>query len=353
MALINELKVMTLTTAINMMKSPNQFLKRRLFGNHVTHPTEDFETHIINNGRNIAPFIRKNGEATMVGGYTTTRQVVSPTNIRIKRPFTASDLLFGRYPGSVIYIPNGNYQMNQIQQHIARDMQVMADLITNAEEYLCAMALQGTISYSSTDQEVFTITFPKPTAHNITLTTFWDTAGVTAGDFSGNLIAVKRLISEAVGLSVTDCILGTDASDALRALVNAGTLKNLNQLQVNGGQFDFVQQFNEDGVLYLGQLEGISFWEYGRTASLNGTTVDMIRPKYAEFIAASPSAEFVMNYGAISDMKALQGRSVQAERFSKAWEEEDPSVLMNLVATRPLPTPQKPGAIVSMKVSAG
>ena len=353
MATINELKMMTLTAAVNEMKSPNRFLSRLLFGNHVTVPTEDIEMSIINNGRNIAPFIRKNGEAIMVGGYTSTNQTVAAPNIRIKRPFTPSELLFGRRPGSVIHLPNAQYQLNQIQQHVARDLQIMSDLVTNAEEYLCAMVLQGTISYSVTDQEVFTITFPKPAAHNVTLTTCWDETGFTAAMFSANMLTVKRLISDAVGLGVTDCIMGTEASDALSGIVAAGTLKNLDTRRVEVGSFDFTQQFRDDGVIYRGTLEGIRFWEYGRTASLNGTSTSMIRAKYCEFIAVTPAAEFTQYYGAIADMKALQGRLFQAERFAKSWEVEDPSAMMALLASRPLPVPRRPGAMVSVKVVSG
>ncbi len=350
---MNELKWQTLSAAVNAIKSPNQFLKKRFFSNHQTYGTEDIEVHVIEGGREIAPFIRKNGEAVMAGGYSWKRQVVSPPNIRIKRPFTPSELLFNRQPGSVIY-PTGQDMAKARQAHIARDLQRLADLCTNAEEWLCSQAIQGTISYSVVDGEVFTITYPKPSTHNITLSTFWNDATPANVTFHQNIKTVKRLIADAVGLGVTDCILGQEASDAFTALAAGGYIKGLITTSgITSGGVDFTQQYNDDGVLFLGQVDGIKFWEYSRTADLNGTATSMIRSKYAEFIAGSPAAERELAYGAIADMDALEGRVFQSERFSKTWTLPDPSVRNVLIASRPLPIPRKVGAHLSMKVVSG
>lgn len=360
MPTINELKWQTLTAAVNEMKSPNQFLKKMLFGNHQTVPTEDIEIHTINRDREIAPFVRKNGEAIMVGGYTSKIQTVAPPNIRIKRPFQASELLFGRRPGTVIHLPNARTQLTAIQEHVARDMQGLADMVTNAEEYLCAMALQGTITYEVEDEEVFEITFPKPADNNITMDDFLDEIpspaepGVMAGRLETLIHSVKRLVSEASCPGITDCVMGTEASDALRYLVATGELEYLlNTRDIAAGDFSFAEQFTDDGVIFIGRFGGIRFWEYGRTANLNGVSTDMIRPKYMEFFSRSNASQRVLYYGAIADMKALQGRLYQGERFSKSWEVEDPSAMFALLASRPLPVPRRPAATVSAKVVSG
>lgn len=354
MATINELKWASLTATVNEIKSPNQFLKRLLWPNEDPKPTEDIEIGLISKGREIAPFVRKNGEGIMVAGYDETFQTVQPTNIRIKRPFTPSELLFGRRPGTVIFSPGASMQMSAIRRHIATDMQVMADYITNAEEYLCSMALQGTVTYEVADQDVFTITYPKPSAHNITLSIFWDDADLSKPRPLKDIHSVKRLISDEVGLSVSDAICGTAAADALIELVESGNMKmlGLDGQSVAAGLFTFVTQFNNDGVIFLGSIGGVRFWEYGRTALLNGVATSMIRPKFIEFVAGSPAAQRVMYYGAIPDMAAFQGRQFQGRRFSKSWEQEDPSALMALTHSRPLPVPRRPGAMVSMQVAA-
>jgi hypothetical protein len=60
-----------------------------------------------------------------------------------------------------------------------------------------------------------------------------------------------------------------------------------------------------------------------------------------------------MYYGAIPDLKALQGRLFRGKRFSKSWEQEDPSVMWQLLHSRPLPVTRRPDSMVSMKVVSG
>lgn len=350
---LRELSWISLTATVNSIKSPNQFLRRLLFGRHVTLPTETIEIGYVTGGREVAPFVRKNGEAIMVSGRGRTTKTVQGPNIRIKRPFTPSELLFGRPVGTVQYVQSAGQVISAAQAHIAEDLQIMADMITNAEEYLCAFALRGQISYAVEDEEVFTISMPKPSANDITLSTFWDDADPTAVRIFANVLAAKRAISDDTGLAgPTDAILGGDASAQLMELAEAGQIKLLNNLDRNltGGGLDFTQNFRDDGAIYLGTFAGVRWWEYSRQVTVNGVATDLIRPKYAEFVTATAAADNVMYYAAIPDMDALQGRSFQGERFSKSWLIKDPSSQMSLVHSRPLPVMRKPGSTVSMKV---
>lgn len=352
MSTINELKWASLTGVVNEMKSPNQFLLRLLFGNKQTVPTEDIEISVLTKNREIAPFVRKNGEALMVPGVGKSFQTVSAPNIRIKRPFTPSQLLYGRQPGTVIF-PTSQQQISAVQAHINRDLQAMSDMVTNTEEYMAAMALQGVLTYEVEDEEVFQITYPKPAGHTVTLATFWDDATPTDVEFNDNLHTAKKLVSDEVGLAVTDCILGSEAGSSFRSLVAGGHIKTLDLRDVNGGTVTFVEQFREDGAIYLGSVDGIRFWEYPRTVSVNGVSTNLVRAKYAEFVCTTPAADNVEYFGAIPDMKAFNGNLFQAQRFSKSWEEEDPSAMMALLHSRPLPVPRRPGSTVSMKVVSG
>lgn len=343
-----------LTAAINEMKSPNKFLKTLLFANQVTIPTEDIELSVLNKARETAPFVRKNGEAIMVAGHSEKFQNVTAPNIRIKRPFTPSDLLFTRRPGSAIMLQSGNMN-TAIQRHINTDLQVMNDLITNSEEWLCAQALQGTISYEVEDQDVFTITYNRPAACNITLLAAqaWDNADLTLPRPLQNCMTVKRVMSDEVGLQPTDAICGLNASNAILNLAESGNLKAFKtDSGVAAGTITFVSQFNEDGAIFLGTMAGIRFWEYSRTVSHNGVSTSMIRPDYVEFVSTSRASERVLYYAAIPDMKALRSaKPFQGKRFTKSWMQEDPSALMALAASRPLPVLRRPGATVSMKVT--
>lgn len=351
---INELKWQSLTASINNIKSPNQHIHNTLYSTHEPKSTEDIELSVLDKARETAPFVRKNSEAIMVSGHTTTFQTVSAPNIRIKRAFTPSELLFGRKPNTVIFVPSGQ-QTSAIRRHIQTDLQVMADLITNAQELMCCQTLQGQISYQATTQDSFTITFPRSGTHNITLSTFWDDADPTTPRPAANVHTVKRLINDAVGLSVTDCYLGLEAAQAFLELAESGNIKLLGQdaMNIAAGSLSMNNQFNQDGVIFLGVFAGVRFWEYSRTVSVNGVATNLIRSKYAEFVARTPAAQFVEYFGAIPDMEALQGRLFQGERFSKSWLEKDPSAQIHLTHTRPLPVPRRPNATVSMKVVSG
>jgi hypothetical protein len=351
MSTITELTWSSLTGTVNEIKSPNSFVLRLLYGNKEPKATESIELSTLTGGRVMAPFVKKNGEAVMVGGIGETFATVEPPNIRIKRPMTPSEVMFKRRPGTVIF-PQVGEQVSAIQQHIARDAQYMADLITNAEEYLACMTLRGVITYTVNDQDNFTITFPKPSANNVTLSVFWDDADPTLPSPELNFLTAKRLVSDAHGLGVTDAIMGSEASVAFLTLAKkqGGLLENPNTLI---GSVTFMEQFRDDGVIFLGVYSGIRCWEYARTVDIDGTATALIRPKYVEFVAATAAAETVEYFAALADWKALQGRLFQAQRFSKSWEEEDPSVRQLLIASRPLPTPRRPGFVVSMKVVSG
>jgi hypothetical protein len=349
---IDELKWRTMTGTVNRMLSPNQFLKRLLFPNEQTVGTDLIEFSVISKGREVAPFVKKNGEATMVGGYNESFNVVSPTNIRIKRPFAPNELLFGRRAGTPIFIDSGQ-QLSAVQQHINRDLQVMADLITNAEEYLVAQALTGVISYTNSDREAFEITFPRAGSNTITLSIFWDAADPTTVRLEAHVYQVKKLASDLGMPAITDAICGDEAVGALQKLIATGNIKVLDLRSVSAGTATFVEQFSADGVLYLGELYGIRWWAYTRTALVNGVSVPMIRPKYVEFVSNNAASERTMYYGAIADMTAFLGGSIQSKRFSKSWLVEDPSAMFALTHTRPLPVPRKPDATISMKVISG
>lgn len=351
---IDELKQVTMTEVVNNIDSPNQFLKRLLFSRHRSLPTETIEIDVVSRGREVAPFVRKNGEGIMVGARTAKGHSVEAPNIRIKRPLTSSELLYNREPGGVIYNPTAAQVANRVQRQIADDLQDMGDMITNAEEWLCALAIQGTISYEVEDQEVFTITLPRPSANTIVLTTFWNDADKTKPRPLQNILAAKKVVADDGSPALTDAICGASAADAILELAESDNLPAFKRDSgISAGDITFASQFSDDGVIFLGTMGGIRFWSYPRTVSLNGSSVAMIRDKYVEFVSRSPAADRVLYYAAIPDMTALRGRRFVGERFSKSWEVQDPSVYMALVHSRPLPVTRRLGAHVSMKVISG
>ena len=348
MATINELKWKTLTAAVNEIKSPNQFLKDLLFGRVSTQPTENIEWSVLNKARQVAPFVRKNGSALLVSGYTTTNNSVEAPNIRIKIPFTPSDLLFGRRPATVIFNLGASGQSAALRRHIATDLEVMENLVVNSEEYLCSRAIQGAIAYQVAPEANFTITFAKPAGHTVVTAILWDDADPTLPRPEDDFLTAKELIHNEHGLGVTDAVMGGDAA---RSFVKVAKVQDLlDKINISAGGLDLNQQFRDSGAIFLGFFSGVRCWMYSRTVLVNGVATALIRANYCEFLAAGPAADNVLYYGAIPDMKTLQGRRFQGRRFSKSWEIEDPSAMMALLASRPLPVMRRPGSVVSMQV---
>lgn len=337
----------SLTRAINEIKSPNQFLKSLVFGNHEPQATEHIEMSMFTGDREIAPFIERDGEAIPVTGYGEVFQTVQPPNIRIKRQVKPSELLFNRRPGTVIFA-SGDEIVSAAEAHVARDVKRLADLVTNAEEYLCALAIRGVISYVAADESNFTITIPKPAGNTVTLTIFWDDV---SNQPSVDFALAKLIASDEVGLGVTDCVMGSEAQAAFQASDEVkGLLDNRN---ISAGALTLMEQYRDDGAIFLGVFCGIRCWGYPRTVKVGGVSTALIRAKYAEFLCVTPAAENTLYYGAIPDLEAFEGRQFQGERFSKSWTIPDPSSMQMLVHSRPLPIPRRPGSMVSMKVVSG
>lgn len=340
----------TLTPAVNEMKSPNSFIKNYVFGRNVLVPALNIELSFLRRGRKIAPFVERNGAGIMTEGRDESFAIVRPPHIRVKRPMTPSELLNKRRPGSVIFA--GADGIGQaMREYMASELEMLMDDVTNSEEYLAALALRGSISYTSQDEAAFTVSFPRSAANDIVLTgtDVWDNA---ASNPAADMLSAAQIINDAVSLNVTDVILGADAADAF--LENAKVQAKLDPLRLRTGTVDLTQQFQESGAMFLGEfVHGIRIWRYARQVEVNGVSVDLIRPKFAEFIARTPAAQFVTYYGAIEDMKAIgAGKVLQSQRFSKSWEEEDPSARMILVESNPLPCMRRPDASLSMQVLA-
>lgn len=337
----------SLTPAVNEIKSPNDFLKRLVFGLHDPQPTELIEIGVFVGDREVAPFVERDGEAIPVSGYGEVFQTVSAPNIRIKRNIRPSELMKRRRPATTIF-QTGDGIMSAAERYVAQQTQRLADLITNAEEYLCALAIRGQIAYVSADEANFTITIPKPAGNTIVLTDFWDTV---AGNPSVDVMTAKQVVSDEVGLGVTHAILGSEAM--LAFMGNANVRAELDNRRLDSGALTLRSQFQDTGAIFLGDYAGVEWWGYPRKVKVGGSDVDLIRPKYAEFLSVTPAAENTLYYGAICDLDAFDGDEMQTERFAKSWTQPDPSVRQILATSRPLPIPRRPGSMVSMKVVSG
>ncbi len=344
----------SMTAVVNELKTPSRFLRDLLFSDNDPKDTETLEIGILVGDRVVAPFVRRGGQAIEVTPFQEKRYNVTAPNIRIKRHLEASELMFVRRVGHVIFADEGEI-LNAAEQHIARTSLRLVQMVDEAEEYLCAQAIRGSISYEVEGEEAFEIVFPRSTSHNVTLMTFWDQMGSLPEEDER---AFDKLVNDDTGLSITHAILGAEATDAF--LQSASVQALLDNRRIDAGNLQMQARQQQNGALFLGNFRGIPHWSYTRSTNVPASaglattsSFDLIRSKYAEYVVADPAAENVMYYGAIPDLKALEGRLFRGRRFSKSWEQEDPSVRWQLLHSRPLPVMRRPDSTVSAKVVSG
>ena len=344
----------SMTAMVNELKTPHRFLRDMLFSDNDPRPTETLEIGILIGDRMVAPFVRRGAEAIEITGFQEKIYNVTAPNIRIKRHLEASELLFQRRVGHVIHADEGEI-LDAAQEHVARNSLRLSQVVDEAEEYLCAQAIRGAVSYSVDGEEIFSITFPRSASHAVTLTNFWD--GMAA-DVELDFRTALNLVATDTGLSVTDVILGAEATNAF--IKDSKVQALLDNRRIDAGQMMLNRGVEMSGAIFLGTFRGVRVWSYTRATQVPATaglaslsSFDLVRSKYAEFVVADPAAENVMYYGAIPDLKALQGRLFRGRRFSKSWEQEDPSVMWQLLHSRPLPVMRRPDSTVSMKVISG
>jgi hypothetical protein len=350
------LSPVSLTAATNEVRSPLSFLKNNFYPTDQTVPTVDIELSVIRDGRSMAPFVKRDGAGIMVGGDSEDFKIVKPAHIRIKRPMSPSDLLDKRRAGFGIHMSAGDLNA-QMRAYLAREMSGMLRKIQNSEEWLCAQAITGVITYEAEDGVSFEVDFGRSASLVVTLSggDLWTAS--TSHPKDDFLLASELINDNSEGIA-TDVILGTEARAAFLSNAEVLSLLDVNPAFVRNGQLDFTQTIRDDGALLLGvYAHSVRVWSYARQVTLpdelGGATEALIRSKYAEFLWRSPEAERVVYYGGIRDMKAIgAGRVLESRRFSKSWMVEDPSAQMLLIESNPLPCNRRPDTHVSMQVVA-
>lgn len=337
----------SLTEMVNEFDTPAAFLKNLVFSSHRALPTENIVYRLQEKGRNVAPFVEKCSEAIMSGGYSEREVNFTAPNIRIKRPLDACDLIFRRHAGDFVFAGGAGDIQSAADREVALQLQALNDEVANAEEWLAAQAIRGQIDYVVDNGAAYTINMGKPAGNTIDLGAgnYWDGAGSTPLQ---DIKAASRVMHDEVSLNPMVAILGQEACDVF--LSNQEIRDLLDVRRMRTGTLDLTSQLDEQGALPLGSLFGIDWWYYGREVSVGGTSEQLIRSKYVEFLNVSPSARNTMFYAAIPDLDALETGRFVGERFSKSWRQPDPSQQQILVHSRPLPVMQRPASSVSMRI---
>lgn len=341
-----------MTRRVTVIRRPNRLLRSLCISREELLGGETVDLMKIFRGRRAAPMITRDGPAQLIPNQGEIHGTVVTPNIALKKAFDSPDLLYTRRGGSAIYASDQERAAAR-GEYITRELGELEDQIQNREEWMVAQALTGQITYAVDGGAHFTVTYPKSGSMTVALTgtDAWDDAAATPIQ---DIMDAKIAMEAACSLQPDVAILSASAGAAL--LAHAATRTILDQQNVQAGNITFERDIDMNGALFIGVLAGVSLWMYTRTVDVpNGdgtyTTENLIRDKYVEFISTSAAAECWMYYGAIADLATIgPGRSARLKRFSKSWEQQDPSARIFTVKSRPLCVPRHPDFVYSLKV---
>lgn len=335
--------------ALNLIPAVRTFLTSMFFSQVEQHDTDTIDIDIVKGGRRMAPFVHPNsaGKPKQKTGFKTYTYKIP----YIKELFTlTAHELLQRQPGQHIY-EEGMGPNEYAIKKLAEEMRDSSNAIDRRVEWMCAQLLQTGQVRCVGEGIDETVDFLLPADQNVTLTgnALW--SATTTATPLDNLRNWKRIASKK-GKVITDFIFGSDAYDNFlsntKQVIGVNSLFNMNRINI--GQID--PQAQPDGVTYVGRINelGVDIWTYEdwyTDDQIEGVVNSpMIDPK--KVIGIARGANRVLHYGAIKDLKCM----ASVPKFPKSWENENPSAMLGMLQSAPLPTVPDVEGIFVAKVLA-
>jgi len=293
---IGALNAATMSEVVEFRGKKHKFLKDLLFPSSTERVIGTSTVQVDNKTYNpsMAPFVRSTDTAVMIPRQSGGSYSIECPNISLKAPLQASDELLQRRAGQgQIFVgenENANFIRDAVEQDIMDDTMILLDQIEEREEWMVAQGLIGVMNYEVENREAFELTLAKPVSNTVIPAIFWDAANPKPHQ---DLQGIKTLQNVNNGPNITDGICSLSASQAISKMIEAEELKMDETRRVDvGGEFKaFANQYDEQGVIYLGRINGIDFWEYAQSVTEeDGTTIKLIREKYIEFVSRTAKA---------------------------------------------------------------
>jgi len=315
---------------------------------------ETVQIDVLTGTTGMAPFVKVGQKAVMMGSQNGTSYTLDTPFINIKRPLTYSTKLASRLAGSnVVFNTDPGFVRQVIRQEMTKDVDYMNNLIDNRLEWMAAMILRGSLTYSVEGQDSFIIDVAKPDGNTYEVDSVWSGTCNPLEDIRD----VKVIVSGYRGVIPNIAIGGANATKALRALISARSLKldPSPQSGVDSGFANLLSRVSDEGMIYMGRIGDVDFFEYlgTYTDDTTGLQTPYIRTDYFEFFSTSPAAlEYrKLFFGLIPDLQAiLEGNAVTQRYMTSKPPEPDQGTYEGIIKTRPFPWLYRPEDTVSLKV---
>ncbi len=316
----------------------NPWIRDTFFGTTVTFETEEILFDKLGRRRKIAPFVSPNVPGKEREQRSRSVRAYKPPYVKPKSGLNPSDAIARRVGEAY---GGGDTMINRYDQMVMQTLADHENEIAGREELMCVQALTAGQVVAVGDGINDTISYGRDASLSVALTSTarWGETGVKPLD---SIRAWGRSIAAKSGGVARKVVLGYGAAELFTADADVREiLDNRRSGEANmmalagsasGGEGDVAR--------YIGQIDGIEYWEYLQTYETDAGTVTHYWPQYGVGLVAPGTMMGHMTYGAILDIKSLRAE----QRFSKQWEEEDPSREVILTQSAPLPVPVEPNA---------
>ncbi|WFS63451.1 major capsid protein [Pseudodesulfovibrio thermohalotolerans] len=320
--------------------APGMF-KELFFTRRNTHETKKVETEMVRKGKKLFPFVSDVAGGKLVPRRTRGKLTVECPRIRPKDAFTAPDLLSKTAPGEIAYVnnPNALTPEQRVERAIVDQLTEFRDGIERTIEFMCArVATTGKLTVVQPDLS-FEIDFLMPSGNKVVLTgdDLWSAASGVAILTQLEGFATD-LIGEESGLPADILMCGTNA---WKTLFGKQDFRDV----LDNRRIDLGHLSPMIGKSYKGNVGNLDIYvNSDKYEDESGTLQPMLHPDY--IVLGSSLGDARIEFGVPQELPCPG----PMEFFAKSYIQEDPSQLMLVGESNPLPNPRNVGAFAYIKV---
>jgi hypothetical protein len=319
---ISLLKQNLLTGLIEKYVAPPENVGRNMFKKK-GHPFTEAKWDVIKGSRERSQPTLPNREAKIVAQLGIGQKTAAFIYVREKKAFEPTTIRWLREPGEMARA--------NAEAAVRRETKDLNQRLERLEESYCWEALAGQITVNEVDVKA-TISMGFGATHKPTVSTAWSDAGA---DIIGDVYAWKKLIRKDTGYVATDLYL---PGDTMEYVYKNTAIKGLFSEK---HKWQYLQTSVIEGLL------GLNWHVFdGGYEEPAGTFKPYINADYAIMMSKGGNP-FQILEGLSADHDAPKNHT---GKFSKSWEEKDPSARFFLIEYNFLPVVMRPDNVVYAKV---
>lgn len=326
-------------------RAPGLF-KELFFNTRNTHDTKKVEIELVRKGKKILPFVTDVEGGKLVDRSRREKRTMVCPRLRPKDAFSAPDLLNQTAPGEIPYTnnPNALTPEERIELKIVEQLTEFKDGVERTIEFMCSKVATAGKLVVQQDNISFEIDFGMPDENKVVLTgaDLWSDPGMTIFEALGQIEEFSTdLVGENSGLPVDIAMLGTNAWNVLFAM--DGFLELLDNRRIDLGHLSPMVAKS-----YKGTIGGVDIYvNSDKYENADGSLVPMLDPNY--MVLGSSLCDASIEFGLPQELPSPG----PMEFFAKSYIQDDPSQLMLVGESDPLPNPKNAGSFAYIKVLGG